>query len=82
MTEINEKEIKETDDIEPSEGSGSEEKEEQSPDLGDALSMDDEEAPEEDTEKEENEEEKSEDDDKDELERNQDQEDSNEDLEE
>ena len=51
MTEINEKEIKETDDIEPSEGSGSEEKEEQSPDLGDALSMDDEEAPEEDTEK-------------------------------
>ena len=87
MTEINEKEIKETDDIEPSEGSGSEEKEEQSPDLGDALSMDDEEAPEEDTEKEdtekeENEEEKSEDDDKDELERDQDQDDSNEDLEE
>ena len=82
MTEINEKEIKETDDIEPSEGSGSEEKEEQSPDLGDALNMDDEEAPEEDTEKEENEEEKSEDDDKDELERDQDQDDSNEDLEE
>lgn len=82
MTETDEKEIKETDDIEPSEGSGSEEKEEQSPDLGDTLSMDDEEAPEEDTEKEENEEEKSEDDDKDELERDQDQDDSNEDLEE